>query len=107
MSNAVVVYIGRTNTLPVSMGMDVSNDTITSEIRAMKDPESTLIATWAVAHATDGVDGELILTLDDTDVADITNQRGYMDLKRITGGEPVPVFQEPLDVIFRKYVTVD
>lgn len=106
MSNAVIVYVGRTNILPVSLGMDVSQDTITSEIRSMKDPESTLIATWTVTNLTDGVDGEVILTLDDTDTADITNLRGYMDLKRVTGGEPVPVFLDPLDVIFKKPVTV-
>lgn len=107
MSNAVIVHVGRTNILPVSLGMDVSSDTITSEIRTMKDPESTLIATWTVTNLTDGVDGELILTLDDADTADIKNLRGYMDLKRVSGGEPLPVFQDPLDVIFRKFVTVD
>lgn len=105
MSNAVIVYVGRTNIIPVSLGIDVSDDTITSEIRETKDPESELIATWVVTNATDGVDGEILLTLDDSDSAEITHIRGYMDLKRVTGSEPVPVFRDPLDVIFQKGVT--
>lgn len=105
MSNQVVVHKGRTNTLTVSMGIDVSLDTITSEIRASTSTTSALIATWSVAFATDGTDGELVLTLDDTATSAIEADRGYMDLKRVTGGEPVPVFDKPLEVIFRGSVT--
>jgi hypothetical protein len=103
--NAVIVHIGRTNTLPVSLGMDVSGDTFTSQIRALKDPTSELIAEWDVDFDTDGSDGELVLTLDDSVTELITAETGYMDLKRVTGGEPVPVFDKPLSVIFRLVVT--
>jgi hypothetical protein len=105
MSNAIVVHRARTNTVAVSLGIDVSADTITSQIRAQKDPTSTLIATWTVTEVTDGTDGELFLTLDNTITAAITDDTGFMDLKRITGGEPVPVFDKPLSVIFRDPVT--
>lgn len=105
MSNQVVVHKGRTNVLTVNMGIDVSADTITSEIRADANRTSALIATWSVAYATDGTDGELILTLDDSATAAIDVDRGFMDLKRVTGGEPVPVFDRPLEVIFRGTVT--
>jgi hypothetical protein len=102
----VVVHKGRTNILPVSLGMDVSQDTITSEIRERRAQDSELIATWDVTFLTDGVDGELILILDDAESGAITHTRGYMDLKRVTGGEPVPVFDKALYVEFREVVTV-
>lgn len=104
--SSVIVYKNRTNTLPVSLGIDVSSDTITSQIRTEPNSEATLIATWDVAFVTDGTDGELILTLDDSIASQITAQSGYMDLKRVTGGEPVPLFDKPLEVIFRGTVTV-
>lgn len=105
MSNKVVVHKDRTNTITVSMGQDVSLDTITSEIRAEPDVSSALIATWVVAFVTDGTDGELTLTLDNTITSQIQAARGYMDIKRVVGGEPVPVFDKPLEVEFQGSVT--
>ena len=102
----VVVHKGRTVILPISLGYDVSADTITSEIREGKDHESDLIATWVVSFATDGTDGQIILTLDDDVTRAITNSVGYMDLKRVTGGEPVSVFDDILEVLFKSTVTV-
>jgi streptogramin lyase len=54
---------------------------------------------------TDGEDGELVLTLDNTITEQITANAGYMDLKRMVSGEPVPVFDKPLEVTFRGTVT--
>lgn len=105
MSGPIIVHKGRTNIIQVDMGMDVSADTITSEIRAEPERDSLLIATWEVAFATDGTDGELILTLDDLDTAQIKASGGYMDLKRVSGGEPLPVFEKPLEVEFQGTVT--
>ncbi len=102
----VSVHKGRTVILPVSVGFDVSQDTITSDIRVDKDSLSELIASWVVSFETDGVDGELILTLDNAVTALITKSVGYMDLKRVTGGEPVPVFDEPIEVLFKDSITV-
>lgn len=101
----IIVYKNRTNTLTISLGFDVSTDTFSSEIREKADYTSTLIATWTIAFLTDGTDGELILTLDDSVTSAITAKKGYMDLKRVTGGEPVNVFDEPLAVVFRTPVT--
>lgn len=101
MSNKVVVHKNRTNTLIVKLGIDVSEDEIISEIRAEPEVTSTLIATWDVAFLSDGTDGELIFTLDDLVTSQIRVSAGYMDLKRIHGGEPIPVFDEPLEVSFR------
>lgn len=106
MENNVVVYKGRTNVVAVSLGIDVSADTFTSEIRKEINPESDLIATWDVSFETDGEDGELLLTLDDEVTSIIEIKNGYMDIKRITGGEPIPVFDTPLIVVFRESVTV-
>lgn len=96
MSHGVVVYKGRTNRITVSIpGVDLSNDVITSEIRT---EAGLLIVAWDVSFDSDGTDGELILTLDDTDTASIPYATGVMDLKRVTGGEQVAVFDDVLEV---------
>lgn len=105
MSNEVIVHKNRTNTIPVSLGFDVSGDVITSEIRAEPKIDAALIMTWDVSFATDGTDGELILHVDNDATEDIKPNKGYMDLKRVTGGEPIPIFDAPLEVIFRGSVT--
>lgn len=103
--NKLVVHKGRTNVVPVSLGYDVSSDTITSEIRTHKAPDADLIATWSVTFLTDGTDGELLLTLDDSVTEDIDETNGYMDIKRVTSGEPLPVFDSPIEVVFETVVT--
>lgn len=103
--NQIIVHRGRTVIIPVSLGIDISGDTFTSEIRTDKDPEATLIATWTVGFATDGKDGELVLTLDDSVTSQIEHSTGYMDIKRVTAGEPVNVFDEPLEVLIKDTVT--
>jgi hypothetical protein len=102
MSDTIVVYKGRTTIITVSLGIDVSHDVITSEIRT---ESGVLIATWGVVFDGDGTNGELILTLDNTITAAITYATGLMDLKRVTAGEPIPVFDKSLEVEFRSTVT--
>ncbi len=104
MDEAVLVYKNRTNVLRVSLGIDVSADTFESEIRQKSTVTSTLVATWAVSFLTDGEDGELVLTLDDSELEDVEVKSGYMDIKRVTGGEPLPVFP-PIKVSFIDTVT--
>ena len=104
MSNKVIVHKSRTNTLTVELGIDITGDTITSEIRAEEDTDSILIATWVVT-VDDAATGLLTLTLDDAITDDITVDSGYMDFKRVTGGEPVPVLDRPLEVSFQGAVT--
>lgn len=106
MSHAVIVHKGRRNTLTVSLGIDVSTNTITSQVRQLPDQNSALIMTWVVTFATDGTDGELILTVDDSVTAGIKENSGYMDLKRLVGGDAIPVFSRPLEVEFVGSVTV-
>lgn len=101
----IVITKGRTKVLSVSLPDDVSNDTFTSQIRSGRSKTTTLIATWTVSFETDGTDGELILVLDDTITAAISYKKGYMDMKRITDGEPVDVFDHPLEVLFKNPVT--
>ena len=105
MSNKVIVHKGRTNTLKVQLGMDISADTFTSEIRAEPTVDSPLIATWTVSFVTSGADGQLLLRLDNTITEQIAANSGWMDLKRVSNGEPVPVFDRPLEVSFRWTVT--
>lgn len=105
MANEVIVYKGRDNTVKVHLGIDVSSDTITSEIRSEPTQEAPLLATWTVAFESDGSDGKLLLTMSDTISGQITANVGYMDLKRVSGGLVVPVFDKPLEVVFRGTVT--
>jgi hypothetical protein len=104
MASKVIVHKGRTNTLRVNLGMNITGDTFTSEIRAEPDTSSLLIATWVVT-VSDATKGELVLTLDDVTTSQITAASGYMDIKRVTGTEPVAVFDRPLEVSFRGTVT--
>jgi hypothetical protein len=106
MSDKIVVHKGRTNTVTVNMGIDVSADTITSEIRSDPEQDAELIATWVVTKPNGGSDGILLLTIDDTISKNITANGGFMDLKRMHGGEPVAVFDKPIEVDFRGTVTV-
>lgn len=101
----IEVHKGRTVIVPVSLGFDVSGETFTSDIRVAPNLTSTLIASWNVSFETDGTDGELILLLDDEVTTEITQSVGYMDIKRLSGGEPLPVFNKPLEVSFLNAIT--
>lgn len=101
-NNVVVVHKGRTNILNVALGIDVSLDTITSEIRSAS---GALIATWTVTFDGDGTNGDIKLTLDNSVTSAITYATGLMDIKRVTNGEPLPVFDRPLEVEFRETIT--
>lgn len=103
--NEVTVWKGRTNVLEVSLSYDVSNDTITSEIRQGRSLDTMLIAAWQVTYKTDGTDGNLILTLDDSVTTTIEDTIGYMDIKRVSGSEPYSVLDAPLTVIFKDVIT--
>ena len=101
----LIVHIGRTNVIPVSMGEDVSGDTITSQIRSGKDRSSPLIVAWTVTQVTDGTDGELLFTIDDAVSETINLGTGYMDIKRVKNGEPIPASDDLIEILFRQPVT--
>lgn len=105
MGAQVFVYKNRTNVITVNLGMNIQNDTFSSQIRAEKSGSSTLIATWTVSFVTDGTDGLLKLTIDNSQLQNVTRSNGFMDIKRTTSGEPVPVFDDPVEVIFRETIT--
>lgn len=102
------MYRGRKNKVLVGLNRNVSDSTFSSEIRVDKDPESELLATWDVNFVTDGNDGELVLTLPTSATEEITKSGGFMDMKEVVSGdtaEPLSVFGEPLEVIFKNVVT--
>lgn len=105
MAAQIFVYKNRTNIITVNLGVNVQNDTFASQIRAEKNNTSELLATWVVSFVTDGSDGLLKLTIDNSQLTSITRQNGFMDIKRTTTGEPVPVFDDPVEVIFREVIT--
>ena len=106
MSGELIVHRNRTNVVPLSLGFDVSGDTITSQIRRELGETGTPLAEWEVTFDTDGTDGEIILTLPEASVEIITANYGWMDLKRTSNGQPLSVFLEPLRVKFQGVVTV-
>lgn len=105
MYESLIIHRNRTNKVLVNVGVDVSLDTITSEIRTEKSSTSTLIATWVVSFVTNGSNGELLLTLDNSALTAIEESYGYMDLKRVSGGEPLSIFKYPVKVLFQGVVT--
>lgn len=105
MYDPIRVDRGRTTTIRVSTGIDLSGDVLSSQIRVSEDPESTLLATWDVDFVSDGVDGELVLTLDNSQTSSIEVTNGYMDIKRLSNGEPLSVFDNPIPVVFKGVVT--
>ena len=105
MANNIVITRGRTVTLSVSLPYDISNDTFVSQIRTGRGVSSPLIATWSIEFNTDGKDGKLIFTLDDSITSEITHLSGYMDIKRISDGEPTNVFDSAIPVAFKEPVT--
>lgn len=101
----LTIYKNRTAVIPLSLGFDVSGDTFSSEVRVAPDVSSEKIAEFVVTFDSDGTDGELILTMDNSVVDLVTRTKGYMDVKRVSNGEPFAVFSEPLEVFFKGSVT--
>lgn len=104
MSNPVVVYKHRTTSIQVNLGTDITGDTFASQIRSDIGVNSPLICSWQIT-VLDATTGLLRLTIDNSVAADITANSGFMDIKRTTGGEPVPVGDRPIEVVFRGSVT--
>jgi broad-specificity NMP kinase len=104
MDKSVVVYKNRTNVLTVRLGIDVSGDTFESEIRDRPNSDANLIATWAFSFLTDGTDGVVVLTCDNSQLSNVVHKTGYMDLKRVSNGEPYQVYA-PVKVQFVDTVT--
>lgn len=103
MPKQLVVHKGRVNVIAVNLGFDVTGETLTSEIRERPEQDSPLIATWTVTVTT-AATGLLSLVLDDSSNT-IAQSEGYMDIKRVSGGQPLTVFDEPLSVELRGTVT--
>jgi len=105
MSNEVIVYKGRDNTVKVQLGRDVSESEFTSQIRSGTSINTPLLAEWVVSFENDGNDGKLILEMDALTSSQITAEVGFMDLKEMVGSSALPVFERPLEVVFRGTVT--
>jgi hypothetical protein len=89
--NEIIIERGRTKVITVSFPDDISDDVITSQIREGKSTDSELIAEWAVTLDAEDVK-EAILTIDDVVTADISQKKGYMDIKQVMDGEPTNAF---------------
>ena len=98
----IILYKNRTNRFKVNLGIDVSTDTFTCQVREKALVTAPLIAT--ATSETTGVDGVLYVLFDDATLSAVTAKSGYLDLKRMSGGEPLPVFA-PVKVKFQEVVT--
>lgn len=103
--SSIIVYRHRTTLLSVSLGYDISNNIVTSEIREGQDLNTGLIATWDVSFRNDGKDGGLVFRIDDSVSSEIAHTYGYMDIKRVVDGEPYNVLNVPLQVLFKDPIT--
>ncbi|TXH16171.1 MAG: hypothetical protein E6R03_05820 [Hyphomicrobiaceae bacterium] len=101
----IVIHRGRTVVVPVSVSYDLTGSTITSDIRKTRKASSDLIASWDVSFVTDGSDGDFLLKLPHGTTAPITDEIGYMDIKRIIGGEPTNIIDTPIQVVFVDAIT--
>jgi len=102
------IFKRRTNTIRFRLGADYSADTLSSDIRVSKDDESELIVSWTIIPepATDPEDGIYLFSIDDALLPSDIVDKGWMDIKRVSGGEPVPgPFDKPLQVKFVEVVT--
>lgn len=102
MMDALKIFRNRTSVIPVWFSYMLGDDVYTSQIRTGQSFLSPLIATFTVVKAGPN---QLTLMLDNSVTAGITHNYGYMDIKRVTGGEPVPVFEDPIPVLFKDQVT--
>jgi len=99
----IIIHKGRTEKVTVYLPYSVAEDTITSQIRTRMHPNAALIAEFDVSVSDNGK--VITLTLDDSITANITRTGGFMDIKRVTGGEPVTVLPDPIPVVFKNVVT--
>lgn len=101
--NPIVIQRRRTERVIVKLAYSVSSDTITSQIRVGVNPTANKIADFVVTVSEDG--RTIYLDLDDSVTQYITQSGGYMDIKRVTGGEPVSILDDPIPVVFKNVVT--
>jgi hypothetical protein len=104
MSGTVIVYKHVNNEITVNLGFDLSTNTIVSQIRTQPKRDAPLVADWEV-EIVDASTGELTLTMTETVSGAIDVEKGYMDILRLVGTEPYPVFDTPLEVSIRDVVT--
>lgn len=104
MSNGpIIFYKGRYNAIPVDLGIDITGQTIASQIRERPEEASNLILDWIVT-VTNASLGQFTLSFNDSSGA-ITASEGWMDIKRVTGSGDIPCFDGPLGVEFRGAAT--
>lgn len=83
-------------------GLDVSADTITSQVREQADHTSPLIFEWEVDMSA-AATGYVTLYYNDTARANaqiVANKKGVMDIRRLSGGSAIKAHQGVIMVDF-------
>lgn len=103
LDTTIRIQKGRSKVVAVQMTGDVSSYTFAAEIREERDGDSELVATWTIDD-TDANVGRVVLSLDNSDTADITVTDGWTDMMKTVGGVTTPVF-DPIPVVITNPVT--
>lgn len=102
----VEVERGKTVVVGISIGFNVSLFEFLCEMRESEDPASAIITTWDMSFETDGKDGELLASLDDSITSVLVLGAAWLHLYRVSGSTHLPVFGEPVEVIILDPVLV-
>ena len=102
---SLTIYKNRTNRVLFKSGVDAPEDEWYSEIRVGKTQDSDLIVAWTFEPVDGGDPGDFLISIDDSLLQDVSHSRGYMDIKRISAGEPLPVLKDIIIVKFKDTVT--
>lgn len=101
----ITVVKNRSITFEFTLGHQIGTDVYTSEIRVGQSVNTPLIATWNVSVKPGGLNRTLIFSMDNSVTAPIVQSHGWMDLKRVSGGEPLPVLDYAIPVLFKDAIT--
>ena len=102
--STVDVHKHRTTELHVILPYPTENDIFTSQVRKGRSQATEVIVEWNVSKSEES-SNKLILVIDDELASTITETTGYMDIKRVTAGEPLAVFNDPILVTFKDVIT--
>lgn len=101
----ITVWKRRSITFEFALAHQIGDDIYTSEIRRGQSVNTPLIATWNVSVKPGGMNKTLIFSMDDSVTSLITVNYGWMDLKRVSNGEPLPVLNYSIPVLFKDVIT--
>lgn len=105
MLDRITVHKHRATVISFGFGIDLSQDTLTSQIRDSKNSTGNDLGFWDIQPLTDGTDGRYVFTFSPEKATLVTVDKGYMDVKRVSGGQPLTLMNRILTVEFKDVIT--